>query len=85
MCMFRMKHQNNICQGKSDKKGVFASLIVRLIGKTISLVPYLPSVSRCGGREQLQPVLRRPARQPGGQPALQPHQPSHVSYRLMID
>ena len=60
-----MKHQNNICQGKSDKKGVFASLIVRLIGKSpaISLVPYLPSlsVSRCGGREQLQPVLRRPA------------------------
>ena len=32
--MFRMKHQNNICQGKSDKKGVFASLIVRLIGKS---------------------------------------------------
>ena len=29
-----MRHQNNICQGKSDKKGVFASLIVRLIGKS---------------------------------------------------
>ena len=63
-----MKHQNNICQGKSDKKGVFASLIVRLIGKSpaISLVHYLLTMSRCGGREQLQPLLRRPARQPGG-------------------
>ena len=46
-----MKHQNNICQGKSDKKGVFASLIVRLIGKSppISLVPHLPSCPDAGG------------------------------------
>ena len=45
-----MKHQNNICQGKSDKKGVFASLIVRLIGKSPALPsPISPPCPDAGG------------------------------------